>query len=201
MSALPIPFNATRQSGVVVALVPGPPAKVTVQLNGDSAAQQDMDYLSSYTPQVGDCVAVLSAGASHLVIGSVVMHAPVSGGLMFRSGSAWTAATSFNDVTGATVTLPAGNWLVHGKMRFSCAVNATVTTTLQLLNATSAGVLDTASGFQTSATNSDVSLDVDAGVTLTAAATIKLQAKVSVLSGAQNFGNAKIWAIPFALML
>jgi len=75
---LPSPSHSlgtVRRKATVTALVPGPPPKVRIQLGGDDGTSvaagdtQDVPYLDSYFPAVGDDVATASVDGDHLVLG------------------------------------------------------------------------------------------------------------------------------------
>lgn len=68
-----MPF--ARNPGVVTAVNAGPPATVTIQLNGDTATDFPAPYLDSYDPSVGDAVQVLSDSGYHVVLGRATLGA------------------------------------------------------------------------------------------------------------------------------
>lgn len=66
-------MTLARNPGVVTAVNAGPPATITIQLNGDTAADYPARYLDSYEPGVGDAVQVLSDGGYHVVLGRATL--------------------------------------------------------------------------------------------------------------------------------
>lgn len=110
------------------------------------------------------------------------------------TGSAWTPNTAYADITSATLTLPAGVWMVQGKVGFDTSTAGNERYTARIFNNTTATDLD--SGF-VQALACQMWIPLLAIVTLTSSNVVKLQAKTTTVGGAQGLqGNSKIWAVP-----
>lgn len=119
---------------------------------------------------------------------------PVSGGYK-ADGSAWTAGTSYSAITGASITLPAGAWLIQGKGYFAASTGSVRTISLRIYNTSTSTSLDDSTQ-SAPVTTSDVSLSCLAAVNLTGSNVVRLEAKVSTVDGTQLMGNSRITAIP-----
>lgn len=128
---------------------------------------------------------------------------PVGGPVYLRAGSAWTAVASptYNPVTGASITLPPGGWLIQGYMGFGVLTGTNRFVYLRMQNITAGTTLDLQNIGHPPGHDFRPTPTVTAAITLTASATIRLEASVDAIDGFQNHQYSKIWASPATALL
>jgi microcystin-dependent protein len=98
------PLIAIRRFAVVNSISAGPPPTVNISIGGDISTSQNVPYLASYSPTIGDYVLSLEVGGDHVVVGVVATSAGGSSPVGLISPFAGsTAPTGWLNCDGAAV--------------------------------------------------------------------------------------------------
>lgn len=113
----------------------------------------------------------------------------------YDTGADGGASTSYADMdTPASLSLPAGKWLIQAKGQFEFSTGTARTYEARLYDATGAAELDTVKANGTGVLDGTVPFALAVTVTLTAASTVRVENKVSAVDGSQLVVGVKIWA-------
>jgi hypothetical protein len=115
------------------------------------------------------------------------------------TGGAATMSTSYQDVASAVLSLPAGKWVIQGKVGWDTSTAAVQRYWARIYNAT--GAVELEASFVYCATNAGMLIPLFSTLSLAAPATIKLQVKVDAVQGAQGLQGSKLWATPATALL
>jgi hypothetical protein len=116
-----------------------------------------------------------------------------STGLRTAVGSSTAMTTSFAVVTGATLSLPAGKWIVQAKGA-EVQTGTAAQYDARIRNTTDSTDVDTITIFQTGAQR--IPWSMMGPVTITATKTIRVEHMVGALNAAQTTDTTKLWAMP-----
>jgi hypothetical protein len=153
------------------------------------------DRLDALTHKLIHDKGAVLLGTPGIADGAITFAKLASNALSIYQSAAtgWTPSTGFSD-TGATITLPAGKWLVQGRLSLDTSMAAAERFTGQIWDNTSS--VDLYQNFVYGSNNLGANIVLDVPITLVASCQVKLRMKVSTVQGAQFLASGRLWALP-----